>query len=391
MIVAFVLAIAQISVGTQPSVPIAASNEFTNIVFHPVSSTTAKLTVQSGASAQTIDIKGLDDTLALLADKRLSAVWPEIMEWAGPELVKLRDSSISAAQAIYAKGRTKDAETSLGSIVRPELRGTFLLADALLNAGRIDEATRLIESARGTAPRKDRWGPIEWTATSTWLSKAQQVQGNVSAAIAILEASILPMGADRTKLNLEVNRAALLLEVDRAAEALTAIEGVQASFAAPGIGGLFTSNPRVGGSDRQFAWIRSCALSKLGRATEAAAAAAPLNGSAEPKEKRFVIDPTIRLRAKWARCTGNVTAAAQAYTDALRTEPVGGDALLELQPALNQPTFDKVFLEKVRQDPALSAVLADRWRPLPENLVLALNGWRASSASHPLTSASTNR
>ncbi|RYE98815.1 MAG: hypothetical protein EOO77_36555, partial [Oxalobacteraceae bacterium] len=352
MIVAFVLAIAQISVGTQPSVPIAASNEFTNIVFHPVSSTTAKLTVQSGASAQTIDIKGLDDTLALLADKRLSAVWPEIMEWAGPELVKLRDSSISAAQAIYAKGRTKDAETSLGSIVRPELRGTFLLADALLNAGRIDEATRLIESVRGTAPRKDRWGPIEWTATSTWLSKAQQVQGNVSAAIAILEASILPMGADRTKLNLEVNRAALLLEVDRAAEALTAIEGVQASFAAPGIGGLFTSNPRVGGSDRQFAWIRSCALSKLGRATEAAAAAAPLNGSAEPKEKRFVIDPTIRLRAKWARCTGNVTAAAQAYTDALRTEPVGGDALLELQPALNQPTFDQVFLEKVRQDPA---------------------------------------
>lgn len=391
MIAAFALAAAQVLAGSPSLAPASSSSELKNIIFHPVSATTAKLTLQSGGASQTVEIKSLQDTLALLADRQLSAVWPEIMAWAGPGLEKLRDSSISAAQAIYAKGRIKDAETGLGSIVRPELRGTFLLADALLNAGRVDEATRLIEAAHGPAPRKDRWGPLEWTATSIWLSKAQQVQGNVSAAIAILEASIVPMGADRTKINLEVNRAALLLEVDRAAEALTMIESVQANFAAPGMGGLFTSNPRVGGSDRQFAWIRSCALTKLGRATEAAEAAAPLNSSVEPKEKRLVIEPTIRLRARWARCTGNVGAAAQAYAEALRAEPVGGEALLELQPTLNHPTFDQVFLEKVRQDPNLSAVLANRWRPLPENLVPALNGWISSSASHPLTSASANR
>lgn len=391
MFVIFALAAAEVSAGTPPLKPAAVANVVTDIVFHPVSATTATLIVRSGGSSQSIEIKSLDDTLALLADKRLISIWPQVTEWAGNGLDNLRDNSINAAQALFAKGRMKDADTSLGSAVGPKLRGTFLLADALLNAGRIDEATRLMESARGSTPHKGMRGPIEWAATSTWLAKAQHVRGNVKVSIGIIEASIPPMGNDRTKVNLEVNRAAMLLEVGRADEALVAIEAAQASFAAPGGDGPFTTNARVRGSDRQFAWIKSCALSKLGRTAEAATAAAPLKTGVEPQEKRFVIDPTIRLRTKWARCTEDVANAAQAYADALAGEPFGGDALLELQPALVQSSFDPAFMEKVRRHPVLAPLLASRMRPLLGNLALALNGWRPVSGSQLLTSTSAIR
>ncbi|MEG3170284.1 hypothetical protein U1737_19020 [Sphingomonas sp. LB3N6] len=391
MLVALALATAHASAGNPPSAPALTGNISTDIMFRPVSATTATLTIRSAGSPQAIEIKRLDDTLALLADKRLAAIWPQVTEWAGMGLEKLRDSAIGAAQVLFAKGRTKDADTSLGSVVGPKLRGTFLLADALLNAGRIDEATRLMENARGTAPKKGMRGPIEWAATSTWLAKAQHVQGHVDAAIGIIEASIPPMGNDRTKVNLEVNRAAMLLEVGRAAEALSAIEAAQDSFAAPGGDGPFTTNARVRGSDRQFAWIKSCALSKLGRTAEAAAAAMPLHAAVEPQENRFVIDPTITLRTTLARCTGNVADAAQAYADALAGEPFGGDALLELQPALVQPSFDPAFMAKVRQHPVLVPLLADRMQRLTGDLVLALNGWRPMPRSKSLTLASADR
>ena len=378
MIVAFVLTAIQLSASAPPSVLITATNESPNIVFQPASATTATLTVQSGGLTRTIEVNSLDDALAILADKHLSAIWPKVTEWGGPGLERLRDSYVNAAQAIFEKGRTTDANTSLGSAVSPKLRGTVLLADALLNAGRIDEATRLMENARGTAPQKGRWGASEWAATSAWLAQAQYTQGNVETALSIIEDSMPVLENDRAILNLEVNRAAILLDIGRASEALSALEAVQAGFAAPGGDGPFTSNARLKGSDRHFAWIRSCALSKLGRLEEAAAAAAILDTGIEPQDKRFVIDPTIRIRTRWTRCIGNVNAAVRAYTSALSNEPFGGYALLELQPTLTQPSFDQSFFEKVRQSPALYPALADRWRPLPINLVPALNGWRMS-------------
>ncbi|MFN3775524.1 hypothetical protein [Sphingomonas parapaucimobilis] len=74
----------------------------------------------------------------------------------------------------------------------------------------------------------------------------------------------------------------VLLDLHRPAKALAAIDAVEARFQAPG--GLFAGDVRVKGSDRQFAWIRACALQQLGRTAEAKAAAAPLYPIAEPQD-----------------------------------------------------------------------------------------------------------
>ncbi|GAL99757.1 hypothetical protein [Sphingomonas parapaucimobilis] len=75
----------------------------------------------------------------------------------------------------------------------------------------------------------------------------------------------------------------MLLDLHRPAKALAAIDAVEARFQAPG--GLFAGDVRVKGSDRQFAWIRACALQQqLGRTAEAKAAAAPLYPIAEPQD-----------------------------------------------------------------------------------------------------------
>lgn len=342
--------------------------------FRAVSPTHAMIRIGPPASQQTVDIRTVDEALAALADQRLAPMWPPISTWAGPGLEDLRDRRIAEARSIFAKGRTKDADTAIASVVRPRLRPTFLLADALFAGGRVTEAVDLMRAARAAEPKDSPWWSFHWASMSQWLAKVEDRQGRFDAALAILDAAIPPLGKDRVKLNLEASRASVLLELNRPAEALVAIDAVQMAFEAPG-SGILSGNARIKGSDRQFAWIRACALHRMGRIAEAQAAATPLHPEVEPQDKRFKIDPTLKLRKQLALCSQDVAATAGIYAEMLTATPYAGEALMELQPALKAPGLAPGFMDQVRHHPVLAPMLAKRFRPLPDTLVPALHGW----------------
>ena len=380
--IAVALASAALVVGLTPAAPVTAA-EAPAVTFRPVSDHAAELLVQRDGRSETVAITTLDEALALMADARLASVWPQIAAWAGLDFERLRANTLRSAREVFATGKTKRAATSLASIVRRKLRPTFLLAEALKETGHEDEAALLMRRARGAAPQKGVFGANEWAATSIWLADARFRTGDAPGAIAVLDASIPPIADSRSRLNLDINRVPLLLFADRPAEALAALDRVEAGFAAPGGDGPFTTNARVRGSDRQFAWMRACGLRKLRRAEEAAPLIALLRSGEEPDETRFVIDPTVKLRQTLALCSRDVAGAAQAFADALAQEGVGGEALLALQPAYRHPAVDPAFMDEVCRHPTLAPVLAARMRVLPDALTPALNGWRTAPAVAP--------
>ncbi|WP_312488645.1 hypothetical protein [Sphingomonas sp.] len=373
MMIALALAMAPVWAGPPQT---AETMVVVDTTFRAVSPTHATILVGPPAARQLVEVRTIDDALAALADRRLSHAWPQLLSWAGPGLEGLRDRLIADARTVFTKGRTAQADTGLASVVRPRLRPTFLLADALLAGGRFAEAVDLMRAARDAEPKDSPWWSIHWASMSQWLAKAEDAQGRFDAALGILDAAIPPLGKDRVKLNLEASRAAVLLERDRPAEALAAIDAVQAAFDAPG-GGILSGNARIKGSDRQFAWVRACALHKMGRITEAKAAAMPLDPAVEPQDKRFKIDPTVKLRKQLALCSQDVAATARVYAGMLTATPYAGEALTELQPDAKIPGVAPAFMKQVRRHPDLAPILAERLRPLPEAFVPALNGWRS--------------
>lgn len=351
--------------------------------FQPESPTVAETTI--GASTKRIETP--DQALALLADRRFAAQWPAILAWAGDELARLRDAQVAAAEADVARGRTKRDGDGVSAIVRPKLRATMLLADALWDAGREDAAIALIERARDDratrstdrtrngVPEIGAMDAVEWTALVLWLSDAAYARGDTARAIAIIDGGLPPVANTRARLNLDVTRIRLLIEAGRAAETLAALDAAEALFRSPGGGGPFSHYSRAPASDRRYAGIRACALTQLGRADEAKAVAAPLFAVA-PDEKAEVVDVTIAMRQGLARCTGDVAMAARAYADALAPGRDPRDALLELQPGRRRAGFDPDFMAQVREHPTLAPVLAERMRVLPDALLPALNRWR---------------
>jgi hypothetical protein len=202
MIIAVFLSTAEIVQSPAPIAP-TIQGVVGEVILRPLSPTHATLTIRASEGERVVDIAHVDDALAVLADRRLAAIWPQLLRWTGPSLVGRRDARVADARAVFAKGRTKQAESAITSIVRPRLRPNFQLADALLAAGQVAEATRLMEDARLAEPQLGNlfWS-IHWAAMSQWLAKASNVRGDRQGVLDVLEAAIPPLGKDLAKLDL---------------------------------------------------------------------------------------------------------------------------------------------------------------------------------------------
>ncbi|OMJ34001.1 hypothetical protein BSZ14_00860 [Sphingomonas sp. Sph1(2015)] len=197
MIIAVFLSTAEIVQSPAPIAP-TIQGVVGEVILRPLSPTHATLTIRASEGERVVDI-----ALAVLADRRLAAIWPQLLRWTGPSLVGRRNARVADARAVFAKGRTKQAESAITSIVRPRLRPNFQLADALLAAGQVAEATRLMEDARLAEPQLgNSFWSIHWAAMSQWLAKASNVRGDRQGVLDVLEAAIPPLGKDLAKLDL---------------------------------------------------------------------------------------------------------------------------------------------------------------------------------------------
>lgn len=247
--------------------------------------------------------------LALLADTRLEALWPEVEEVMGEGGVALRDAQLARAREAYRRGRATSLSlnrATMESMNGADSRATLDMARVLESAGQLEEALALLnnELARPREGRTTISDSRQYDRLSNRLRYAQLLYNNrrhdeALAALMALENDAL-IAADY-RINATVNRAAFLAELGRGPEALAAIDRAVAAFGSP------SDAYRIEGSGRQFAWIRACALHLMGRADESSAAMAVVDAAPERFSGTWAAVPTtssIEFRA--ALCLGDV-------------------------------------------------------------------------------------
>jgi hypothetical protein len=312
------------------------------------------------------------DVLSLLADKRMAFLWAPLTEWAGPALERMRNRRLAKLQAAAAIGESAQAAAAtIESTVRPRTRATLQLAGFLIETGQPNEAERILQERLATMPLardKSRWNEIEWFTVASRIATARTARGDIRGALAEYDLAQTTLGDSPYAINALVNRAALLLRDRRYAEALSVIDPAWKQWQAT------RSDDKVGGSERQFAWIRACALEGLGRRAEADAAFQPVLAAKDSWDRDFVIDSDQKLQMRGLVCMRRTAAVKAMIAENIRNG-FSSNALLIFQPAY-RPLFDADFWATITSDPELQKLVRERMRELPPELAPALNGWR---------------
>jgi tetratricopeptide (TPR) repeat protein len=306
--------------------------------------------------------------LAVLADRRLSFLWQPLLEWVGPSLELFRARGLANARAAYAQqafGRVMT--TTAESTVSTRVRAALQFARVLERFGHAAEAVNLLRAELARTNLRSGGGKIDYSVLASAIGNALRGQGDLRGGLAALAQAEAALRGSRYAANVAVNRAAYLAESGNYAEALTAVaEAVR-----------LTSGRRseIAGSDRQFGWIRACALHGLGRTAEAQAALAPVRREEPIRDPDFIIADSQSLRLRAAFCMKDMEGAVRELLSLIERTSFAPTPFVLLQPALRSPDLDLEFLTRIRADPRIEAALRDRMRILPASLEPALNFW----------------
>ena len=312
------------------------------------------------------------DVLTLLADKKMAFLWAPLTDWAGPNLERMRDRRLAKLQAAAAVGESaQPAAATIESTVRPRTRAILQLAGFLIETGKPAEGERILQERLATMPvtrDKSRWNEIEWFTVASRIATARAARDDVDGALAEYDLAQRTLGDSQYAINATVNRAPLLLRNRRYDEALAVIDAGWKQWQAS------RSYDKVGGSERQFAWIRACALEGLGRHAEADTAFQPVLAAKDSQDSDFVIDSDRKLQMQGLVCMRRTAAVKAMITDQIRNG-FATNALVMFQPAY-RPLHDADFWAGITSDPEMVKLVAERMRELPPEMAPALNGWR---------------
>jgi tetratricopeptide (TPR) repeat protein len=310
------------------------------------------------------------EVLVLLADKHMEFLWKPLAEWAGPGLEAFRERKLAKLRAVADAGYTPyRARTASESTVRPKIRALLQLANFLAATGRFAEADQLLQQqldgmkVKGSAG----WSGIEWFSVAARIANNRWARGDNEGAIAQYAYMEGAMGNSPYAVNATVNRAAFLAMAGRYGEARPAIESAYARYLKDNRG------DKIAGSERQFAWIRACALEGLGRHSEAQAQFRVVMDEREWSDPDFVIESNANVRVRGWTCMKQTEPIVAYLKDSARNDLFAA-ALMVLQPARRMKR-DQELWTKVRADPELARVVSERMRALPAEYDAALNGW----------------
>jgi hypothetical protein len=310
-----------------------------------------------------------DRVLALLADTRAAPLWPELIKWAGPSLERLRERRLAAAEEAWRQGRIAyPLKSTAESAAAARTTALFQYAGALEEAGEGAKAQALLREHLAALPLKTAEQRFQWSLAAISLANSLYRTGDVKGAVAVSEHAQAVLGDSPFALNPAVNRAAYLAETGSYAEALAGIEQAQARFEKT----TEKSDEGIAGSERQFGWIRACALAGLGRSQEAQRALAPVLTEQEPSDRDFLLESNFSIRFRAMRCMRDKEAVVRALVADIERAPVAPGAFLLLQPGLRRPWLTR-FWEIVRSDPRIKAATAGRMRQLPPEFEAVMN------------------
>lgn len=322
-------------------------------------------------------LRGPDELLLLLADRRFEPLWAAITEWGGPGLEHAAAQSVELARLLYNFGGSVAPSTTGQSSARSSTRGLLQYATALQNAGRTAEAEALLRDALAGPPAASAAEQVESAMMRLQLVAGYRLSGDTEAELSELIRGEEALRDTDFAVNFTVNRAARLAEIGRYAEAFEAIEMARADF------DTTEQGDAVPGSNRQFDWIHACALNGLGRTEEAASLMESVYSAREPSDRVFVTDSNFQVRMRAHLCMRNREGAVRELLASMQDEDaLVSNAWVFLQPGLQSvSTSQSELLAEVRQNPRIIAATENRMRELPSELVPALNHWVSSRKS----------
>lgn len=310
---------------------------------------------------------------AMLASTRLELLWPQLIDFVGADGERLRSALRRRAQATLNGAGVRPREgVPLDNFVGGSVLATIQAAEFYSQAGDIKAARTLIAGKRSEVEAlgfESEAMQFSWVSLLLRLAKLEVIHGFPENAIALyqqIEAN--PGIALDIKANGRVNHAALLAETGRGREALAMLEQAEAASG--------TASYQVTGSNRQFAWIRACALTLLGDRKGAAKAIKVIR--AAPQELRGTrgqIASTETIEARMAYCMGDDEALAR-----LSRNPLGylvdPAALIMQRSRSTVRPGNFATNRRVEQRYARSGYVP-AVRQIPAGLVPAMNYWIA--------------
>jgi tetratricopeptide (TPR) repeat protein len=330
---------------------------------------------------QTLPLERPSTALLVLADQRLAPLWPALLDWAGPDLGRLRARALAASRVAFEQGKSSPPRTPTESSVRPAIRALLQYSGALSALGYTAEADALLRNAMAANPMKTDWDHVEFTMVAIRLAGYLRDEGDMRGAITVYRDVEQRLGDDPYTINAAINRAAIAAETGEYADALALIDATFARFTAASNHKAGRGGEKVPGSLRQFGWIKACALQGLGRTAEAMMVMGEAAPPAEPTDRQFVITPSASLRLRAAMCMGDVEGAVREVIAGIGRAPAMPAAFLWLQPAAaTVKPYHQATWAAVRADPRVVAVLQGRMHVLSAALLPALNNWASPIA-----------
>jgi tetratricopeptide (TPR) repeat protein len=309
--------------------------------------------------------------LSLLVDRRYSFLWDALTAWAGDDLSRLRDAHIAfTANALASARVSTQPRTTAESVLDPRSTALLRYSDALMAAGRFDEAVGVLRAALPQRLRGDE-ALFNYSILSSSIARGLVESGDLPGAVATLRAAAARLGSSPYRSNVLVNRAAYLARSGQYQEALRDVDEAEAIFAesSPGVA--------VAGSLRQFSWIRACVFHGLGQTAQARALAAAVEAAEEPPPRwDLVLESSENIRRRMRFCMNDT---AEVIADLKRAADEGRLALYFalFEPSFRSPAVPPSLLQAVQSNPRLQAAASEQMRPLPPSLLPALRRWQA--------------
>jgi hypothetical protein len=197
----------------------------------------------------------------ILASTQMEPLWPDVLAFVGEDGNKLREALRLRAERVLRTNASRPREhVSQEHFVAASLLPVLQAADFYSQAGDLKMVRSLLVERR---LKIEQVGLATWNQQFSWvtlqvrLAKFELIHGRPEAAIALYESIAaneqVPMGI---RANGTMNHAAMMAETGHPREALALLAKVEPI--------VMGSKDVVEGSERQFAWIRACALSQLG-------------------------------------------------------------------------------------------------------------------------------
>lgn len=342
-----------------------------------------RMNVPGRAPVDLVFVDNSDAALAVLADRRLAPLWPALLEWAGDDLSALRQRALEQALRAYNTRRAPLPARNTGdSLVDAEARALMDYVAALKAGGKSDAAIALLD-ARLTLIDGDPSDKAAFERSQLESRRAGLLRhlGDHAAGVAASASAESRMGAGSPyALNFAVTRASWLAFDGRHGEALDLIERAEREFVAQQPD---EESYKIAGSNRQFAWIRACALHGIGRRAEALTSLEPVSkAKREPIDERAVVDANDSIRERAALCMGDDAALARQLLAKLSAGETFADPLyLTLQQGhdpVSAGSRTSATRKALKGNAAVRAALKGRMRELPAIFRPALNGWGAT-------------